>query len=139
MDALTDPTFWLALLTVVGVSAATVLVVVALRAAAFKAAHWLAEKIVAVAPAPYGGWIVGVVRFFYVAALFGGLTAFGVSLAIWRVPWPPKPGDHAFLNPLFWLTWLTVMAAIMLSGIVLGVMVRAAFARLWTAAADKRP
>jgi hypothetical protein len=71
--------------------------------------HWLAAKIVALAPAPLGGWVVGLFRFFYAAALLCGLTAF-------------------FGNPLFWLTWRAVMTAIMLCSIVAGVPARTALA-----------
>jgi hypothetical protein len=90
--------------------------------------HWLEAKFLAVAPAPFGGWVVGLVCFFYAAALLCGLTAFVLSMMIWHTPWPPTGiYDPIFRNPLFWLTWLAVMTAIMMSSIVCAVVMGRGF------------
>jgi hypothetical protein len=129
MSALTDPTFWLAIFIVAAIIIVTGAVTVALRHLTLKLMHWLKAKFVALAPAPLGGWVVGLFRFFYAAALLGGLTAFVLSVKIWRAPWPPSGfSDPILRNPLFWLTWLAVMTAIMLCGIVVGVLTRTALA-----------
>jgi hypothetical protein len=89
--------------------------------------HWLEARFVALAPAPLGGWVVGLLKFFYVAALFCGVTAFVLNISIWRAPWPRGGlSDPILWNPLFWLTWLGIMTAIMLCGIVGGVLARSA-------------
>ena len=125
MSALTDSTFWLAFFTVAAVVIVTSAATVALRYLVFKLLHWLATEIVAFAPAPFGGWVVGLFRFFYAAALICGLTAFVLSFTIWRAPWPPSGlADPILRNPLFWLTWLVVMTAIMLFSILCGVLLR---------------
>jgi hypothetical protein len=92
--------------------------------------RWLGAEFAAIVPAPYGRWIVGIAKFYYVAALFCGLTAFGVSLAILRAPVPERLNDPIQRNPLLWLTWLAVMTGIMIGGIIVGVVLRDAFARL---------
>ena len=52
-----------------------------------------------------------------------------LSLKTWRAPWPPSGfSDPILRNPLFWLTWLAVMTAIVLCGIVVGVLTRTALA-----------
>jgi hypothetical protein len=72
---------------------------------------------------------VGLFGFFYAAALLCGLTAFVLSLKIWRAPWPPGGfSDPILRNPLFWLTCLAVMTAFMLCAIVVGVLTRTALA-----------
>ena len=129
MSALTDPTFWLAIFIAAAIIIVTGAVTVALRHLTLKLMHWLKAKFVALAPAPLGGWVVGLFGFFYAAALLSGLTAFVLSVKIWRAPWPPSGfSDPILRNPLFWLTWLAVMTAIMLCGIVVGVLTRTAFA-----------
>ena len=129
MSALTDPTFWLAFFTVAAIIIVTGAVTVTLRLLTFKMLHWLEAKFVALAPAPLGGWVAGLLRYFYAAALLGGLTAFVLSVKIWHAPWPPGGfSDPILRNPLFWLTWLAVMTAILLCGIVCGVLARAALA-----------
>jgi hypothetical protein len=129
MSALTDPTFWLAFFTVAAIIIVTGAVTVALRLLTLRLLHWLQAKFVALAPAPHGGWVVGLFRFFYAAALLSGLTAFVLSVKIWGVPWPPSGfSDPMLRNPLFWLNWLAVMTAIMLCGIVCGVLARTALA-----------
>ena len=129
MSALTDPTFWLAFFTIAAVLIVTGAVTVALRHFTFKLLHWLATKIVAFAPVPLGGWVVGLFRFFYAAALLCGLTAFVLSFKIWRAPWPPSGvSDPILRNPLFWLTWLAFVTAFMLCIIVVGVLARTALA-----------
>jgi len=58
---------------------------------------------------------LGLFRFLYAAALLCGLTAFVWSIKTWHAPWPPSGfPDPILRNPLFWLTWLAVMTAIML-------------------------
>ena len=122
---LRDPMLWLTVFIVVAILGAIAAVMLALRYVTLKFLHWLERKFVAIAPAPYNSWVVGFIRFFYVAVLLCGLTAFGVSLAIWRVPWPrdassmPIPG-----NPLFWLSWVALTLAIMFIGLVVGVLAR---------------
>jgi hypothetical protein len=102
---------------------------VALRHLTFMLLHWLATKIVARAPVPLGGWVVGLFRFFYAAALLCGLTAFVLSFKTWHAPWPPSGvSDPILRNPLFWLTWLAVMTAIMLCIIFVSVLARTALA-----------
>lgn len=142
MSALTDPTFWLAFFIVAAIIMVTGAVLVALRLLTLKLLHWLEAKFVALAPAPLGAWVVGLFRFFYAAALLGGLTAFVLSVKIWRAPWPPSGfSDPILHDPLFWLTWLAVMTAIMLWGIVVGVLTRTAFGltRLRKAIAREAP
>ncbi|HTC03262.1 MAG TPA: hypothetical protein VK749_07660 [Xanthobacteraceae bacterium] len=129
MSALTDSTFWLAVLTVAAIAIVTATVVLLLRRLTLELLHRLEAKFVALAPAPLGGRTVGLLKFFYVAALFCGITAFVLSMSIWRAPWPPGGvSDPILWNPLFWLTWLAVMTAIMLCGIVGGVLARTALA-----------
>src|SRR5580692_4097370 len=98
MNALTDPTFWLAVLTVAAIAIVTVMVVLALRRLTLTLLHWLEAKFVALAPAPLGGWVVGLLKFFYVAALFCGVTAFVLNISIWRAPWPPG----GLSDPILW-------------------------------------
>lgn len=127
MSALTDPTLWLAVVTVAAIIVVIGTATVALRYLAFQLLHGLAAKIIALAPVPLGGWVVGLFRFFYAAALLCGLTAFVLSLKAWHAPWPPSGfSDPILRNPLFWLTWLGVMTAFMLCVIVVGVLTRAA-------------
>ena len=130
MPRFDDPNFWLAAFTVGAIVAVTAAATMALRYIAFKLAHWLGDVVATTVPPPLGGWMVTVVRFFYAAALFCGLTAFVLSFMIWRAPWPPSGADDPILrNPLFWLTWLALTAAIMLLGIVAGGLVRNGLAR----------
>ena len=125
MNALTVPTFWLAVCAVAAIIIVTGTATVALRHLTFMLLHWLATKIVALAPVPLGGRVVGLFRFFYAAALVCGLTAFVLSFLIWRAPWPPSGiADPILRNPLFWLTWLAVMTAITLLSILCGVLLR---------------
>jgi hypothetical protein len=125
MGLLNDPNFWLAFLTVVAIIVGMTAAMLVLRSITLKILHWLEAKFIALAPALLGRRIVGVIRFYYVAALFCGLTAFALSFVIWREPWPDAGlYDPILWNPLFWLTWLAVMAAIMLTGIVGGVLAR---------------
>ena len=125
MSALTDSTFWLAVLTVAAIGIVTVAVVLVLRRLALELLHRLEAKFVAFAPAPLGGRVMGLLKLFYVAALFCGITAFALSMSIWRAPWPPGGvSDPIFRNPLLWLTWLAIMTATMLCGIVGGVLAR---------------
>jgi hypothetical protein len=129
MSALTDPTFWLAVFTVAAIIIVTGAVIVALRHFTFRLLHWLATKIVALAPPLLGGWVVGLFRFFYAAVLLCGLTAFVLSLKIWRAPWPPSGfSDPILRSPFFWLTCLAVMTAFMLCIIVVGALTRVAVA-----------
>jgi hypothetical protein len=129
MSALTISTFWLAFFTVAAIIIVMGAVTVALRLLTFKLLHWLEAKFVALAPAPLGSWVVGLFRFFYAAALLGGLTAFVLSLKIWGAAWPPREfSDPILRNPLFWLTWFAGMTAILLCGIVCGVLARMALA-----------
>ena len=72
---------------------------------------------------------LGLFRFLYAAALLCGLTAFVLSVKSWHAPWPPSGfSDPILRNPLFWLTRLAVMAAIMLCIIFVGVLTRTALA-----------
>jgi hypothetical protein len=72
---------------------------------------------------------LGLFRFLYAAALLCGLTAFVLSIKTWHAPWPPSGfPDPILRNPLFWLTRLAVMAAIMLCIIFAGVLTRTALA-----------
>jgi hypothetical protein len=58
-----------------------------------------------------------------------GLTAFVLSVKSWHAPWPPSGfSDPILRNPLFWLTRLAVIAAIMLCIIFVGVLTRTALA-----------
>jgi hypothetical protein len=142
MTALRDPNVWLAVAVVLAILVSFTAVLLVLRHVTLKLLRWLVDEIVAVMPAPYGRWIVAVARFYYVATLFGGLVAFGVSLAIWQVPSFPGFDDPTLKNPLFWLTCLAIMTAIMLVGIAGGVLARAAvefvMARLRQKLAGKR-
>jgi len=125
MQTLTDSTFWLAILVVAAVVVATAAVVLTLRYLTHKLLHWLEATIRTLAPAPVGGFVIGLARFFSFAAVMCGFTAFVLSFVIWRAPWPPRGiGDPIFWNPLFWVSWLAVMAAITLLGIVGAVLVR---------------
>lgn len=90
MSTLTDPTFWLAFFIVAAIIIVTGAVTVALRHFTFKLLHWLATKIVALAPPPLGDWAVGLFRFFYASALLCGLIAFVLSFKTWGAPWPPQ-------------------------------------------------
>jgi hypothetical protein len=122
---LRDPMLWLTVFIVVAIFAVIVAVMLVLRYVTLIFLHWLERKFVAAVAAPYNSWVVGLARFFYVAMLFCGLTAFGVSLAIWRAPWPHDGSSIAIpWNPLFWLTWIALTAAMMLTGIVIGVLAR---------------
>jgi hypothetical protein len=125
-----DPPVWLLVLGVfAGLLVAAALYVV-LRHYALKLLYWLGGKFLATAPLPLahvGRWAARGVHLIYGAALLCGGTAFGLSIAIWRSSFPDW-NDPLFKNPLFWLTWLCVMAAIMMLGIVLAVLARAALA-----------
>jgi hypothetical protein len=109
-------TLWLSVLGVVAIVAAVIAGVAVLVHFLLKLFRWLGKEIVAIVPEPYGRWFVGIVRFYYVAAMFCGLTAFGVSLAILGLPVPDTPGDPVLRNPLLRLTWLAVSAGIMIGG-----------------------
>jgi hypothetical protein len=125
MKLLDDPNLWLTVLVCAGLVVGVAAVVIGLRYVAFKCLHWLAAGIRTVAPPAVADWVIGLVRFFYIAALFCGLTAFVLSFLIWRAPWPPSGlSDPVLRNPLFWLTWLAVMTAIMLAGIIAGLVLR---------------
>jgi hypothetical protein len=106
----------------------------------------LGDKFLGVAPPPLakaGLFAAGVARFFYLAALFGGLTAFGIALAILHSSVPADLQDPVLRNPLLWLTWLGVMAALFICGIVGGLVLRvvlvALFARRRESISRKEP
>jgi hypothetical protein len=108
-----------------------VLILVVLRRDALKILHALGDEFVAVAPVPLAKsvrWVARGVKLLFGAALLGGTTALGLSVAIWHGASFPAWDDPLFKNPLFWLTWIGVMAALLMLGVVIGVSVRYALA-----------
>jgi hypothetical protein len=130
MNTSGDSAVWLLLLVFfTGLAVASALFVV-LRHYTLRLLHWLSGKFLAAAPAPLvqaGRWAARGMHLIYGAALLCGGTALGLSVAIWRSSFPDW-NDPLFRNPLFWLTWLGVMAAVMLLGIVLAVVARSVLA-----------
>ena len=142
LGALATRGFWIPFLGAMAVLIVVFAVILLVHSYTLRALHWFGGKFLAVAPAPLGAaahWAARVARLFYGAILLCGVTAFGLSALIWHVQLSDS-GDPTLRNPLFWLTWLGVMAGIMIAGIAGAVLLRylvalsaIAHARLWKA------
>lgn len=131
MNAPADPPVWLLLLGVIAGMVMVVALFVVLRHYTLKFLRWLGGEFVAIAPAPLaeaGRWVGRGLHLIYVAALLCGGTSLGFAVLMWRGALFPDWSDPLFLNPLFWLTWLAVMAAIMMLGVVGAALMRTAVA-----------
>ncbi len=110
--------FWIPFLGGMAILAALGAILIPLHDYTFRALHWLGAKFVAAAPAPVaeaGRWLARGVRVIYGAAALCGVVAFGLNLWLWGVQAPRLAGP-LLKNPLFWLTWLGVMAALIACG-----------------------
>jgi hypothetical protein len=131
MNASGDLSVWLVSLGLAAGFVAAVLIFIVLRRYALELSHWLGGKFVAVAPVPLAKsvrWAARGVKLIFCAALLCGGTALGLNVAIWHGSSFPAWNDPLFKNPLFWLTWIGVMAALLMLGVVIGVSVRYALA-----------
>jgi hypothetical protein len=107
MDAAGNPPVWLLLTGVVaGLFLVIALLVVSCRWLA-RRLRWLSERCLAAAPTPLAEaarWLAAGVRVAYGMALLCGVTALGISVAIWRRDAFPDLDDPLFRSPLLWLT-----------------------------------
>ena len=132
--------FWIPFLFATGFLIVTGTLLMLAHDYTFRGLHWLGARFYAVAPAPLGKatrWAARMAKLIYGAILLCGVTAFGVNLALWRVPHPGF-ADPMMRNPFFWATWFGLMTLIMMAGVIMAALFRfvvvlgvTAHRRLW--------
>jgi hypothetical protein len=131
MKALSDPDLQLAIAVTLAIVVLTIAVCLVSRYAAQTVVRWFSNALSARLTARTFRSVASISNLIWGSVMIGGAASWGVTLAIWQVRIGDSLFDPLMRNPLFWLTWFAVTAGIGAVGIVCGLLLRYALARLF--------